>query len=118
MTTVVDPLGTPAPTYNRSGITIVAVNGGPTMTPTPIPHVSGHTVALVTFSAGNDKVELPSSAEIGDFVEVCPSAALGGDAFLPGGDSFFNIGGNSSSVNAPVFFRKVGATLWIAHKSS
>lgn len=117
MTTVVDPGGTPVLVYNRSGTTIVEVVGG--STPTPIPHVSCWTVALVTNTVGNDKVELPSNAEIGDVVEVYPIAGgPDGEVALPSGDSFFTYGGSSSlPPEAGVIFRKVTSTKWAAIRS-
>lgn len=118
MVTVVDPVGTPVPVYNRSGTTVVFLNGGPAMSPTPIPHVAGYTVAIATMSSGNDKVELPSGTEVGDIVEVYLGSANGGDVFAASGDGFTNIGGGNVSLNAAVFFRKVTSTLWAIHKSA
>ena len=72
MTTVVDPLGTPTPIYNRSGTTIVAVNanGSDGTTATVVPVESGVTLVLCTLSSGNSDVMVPPDMEIGTVIEA------------------------------------------------
>ena len=118
MVTVVDPLGTPVPVYNRSGVAIVQVSGGTTMSPGIIPQVSGITVAIVTTSPGNDKVQLPSGAEIGDVVELVLSGGSGSDTLAPAGEDFFPAGSNSIATNAATIMRKVTSTSWSAVRSA
>lgn len=81
MTTVIDPVGTPFPVYNRSGTTIVEIAAAgdgtvgetPRAAATPIPALSGVTIALCTVTdtdPGEFGVSLPAGAEVGDVVEV------------------------------------------------
>lgn len=102
MTTVVDPLGTPQPVFNRSGTAIVSLNAD--VSPGPaLPVVAGVLIALVAvLSGGGQFVQLPSGADIGDVVEVYGNTA--------------NASWTVLSVMAPfgetIIFRKVSATNW------
>lgn len=137
MTTVVDPLGTPSVTYNRSGTSIVSVIGGATSGSTgstgigndanPIPRVSQTTVALVTTSFGpthNILVRLPDDAEVGDVVEVYRniSSTEGPMVFPNVGEAISlhpaSTGTNNAAStivndNSGLVFRKVSSTLWM-----
>lgn len=118
MTTVVDPSGTPAPFYNRSGTTIELITAGPTNTPfapTPIVQYAGTTVVLVTSSSTNDGVELPAGADVGDLVEIhCVAGGYGLTVYRPSGDTLHgatNIQKNIPDSGSRVF-RKVSTTDW------
>lgn len=116
LTTVSDPSGTPSPVYNRSGTTVVEVAAAGTTQggATPIPALSGHTIALVTPATDNTGVLLPDTAEIGDLVEVyaafhTPDIIV----YAPDGDSL-NLGAGPVAVaeDHGATFRKVTATGW------
>jgi len=133
MTTVVDPLGTPAPVYNRSGTVILtvvpgAITSGDTQADaigndgTVIPAVAQTTVAMVLTShpsSWNVVVTLSADAEIGDVVEVYPTpgSVTGVQVFPPVGQS---ISGNAAStgtnknvqfgVSIGVAYRKVSSS--------
>lgn len=123
MTTVVDPLGTPTPIYNRSGVAIIpslTAQGTTSSDAAIIPTVSGHTVVIVS-AAGHSGygVMLPSGADIGDVVELyCAnlngSAASAILAYAPSGETLNS--GNSDTVNfipgQGVMLRKVSSTDW------
>lgn len=113
MVTVVDPGGTPAPVYNRSGTTLqsIAATGTNFAGAAPITAPSGYSVVLITPSANNDGVILPSGAEIGDVVETYP---VGGtvNVYAPSGET---IAGNASLQLSNPFgtlIRKTSATNW------
>ena len=110
MTTVATPSGTPAPVYNRSGITIDTITAAATRT--AITRYSGHTVVLVSNGGSTSNgVELPSGAEIGDVVEVlvatygqsCLLSAAAGDSLNLGSPMF---------CGAAVVVRKTTSTGW------
>lgn len=114
MTTVVDPTGTPVPVYNRGGMTIVFLIGGDESPPTPIPHVSGHTVVVTTPGMDGNNYELPTNAEIGDVVEIRGNgvdvrAAVGESVRGAAGGG----GGGATGVGFGTTFRKISATEWI-----
>jgi hypothetical protein len=137
MTTVVDPTGTPAIVYNRSGTTIATVVGGTTSTPSfpignegiDIPRLSETTVVLgnTVPNSGNDVVfRLPTDAEIGDIVEVY---YLGGGSQTPWvfpqvGDQIIPSSESSTGTNSAAGFnigqpfgsrfRKVSSSTWVA----
>ena len=139
MTTVIDPLGTPSPVYNRSGTVILAVTPGATSgstqgsaignNGTPIPSVAQETVVTVatSFSSGawNTVVLLPSAAEIGDVVEVytIPDVSFAqavvfpnvGEsiAALPASTGTNDAAGIGTGTTSGIRLRKVSSTLWM-----
>lgn len=117
MTTVSDPLGTPVPSYNRSGTTIIGLVGGTHGAPTPIPLVSGTTVVIVAPDmSNNNTVELPTGADVGDVVEVYPETqGSGGKAFYVVPPSGETIGGGAVSGESGLYgivLRKISSTDW------
>ncbi len=128
MVTVIDPLGTPTPVYNRAGVTIITMSAGTAADPCisegapEIPHPTGHTIALVGTDTAHTQqpIVLPSDAEIGDVVEVYHQPAVAGLAlFPPVGSSFgpsFPVNNGTGSgmyldVNN-VICRKVDGVTW------
>lgn len=125
MTAVVDPNGTPAPVYTRSGTTIqtIAASGNTLMSATPIVAPSGHSVVIVTtvdneFTDDDQAVALPDDAQIGDVVEVYQYGQASVIVFTPTGESIGTPGGGTTSSNTldsgghAAIFRKVSATIW------
>lgn len=114
MVTVVDPNGTPAPVYTRSGTTIqeITANGLTQNDATQIVAVSGWTVVVVnTPDTSNNSVKLPDNALIGDLVEI-HKAGASLEIFPAAGDSI-----NSQPPNDPAagrLFRKFTSTNWKA----
>jgi hypothetical protein len=139
MTTVVDPLGTPSVTFNRSGTTIVSVAGGQTAGSTrggsgdeanPIPRVCETTVVMALGTTGpggthNILFRLPDDAEIGDVVEVYldPASTDGSAILFPNvgeaiGNRPVSSGSNTDTgISVPAttrsVLRKVSASLWM-----
>ena len=115
MTTIIDPVDVPVPVYNRSGVTIVEMQADhhsdnpPPTSATPIPHVSGHTIAIVTgaFGSFQNFVQLPS-AEIGDLVEIY---VVGKNTFIIASPGTTVDGQPTVSVSRGLY-RKVSATSW------
>ena len=121
MTTVVDPLGTPVPIFNRSGTAIVRLTGaGTSSTSGPvIPAICGRVVALIDCTAGNYASQLSPNAEIGDIAEVYVDrvSTMGGEVFAPSGETINSQSTPSSigiSAGGGVVFRKVSATEWMS----
>lgn len=124
MTTVVDPAGTPVPIFTRSGTTIVEVlaSGTTQGSGALIPNASGYTVAVCKTdnNGGKNAVVLPTSAEIGDLVEIHAVAlpATGGVnlfVFPPSGETIDEGAANAAAGwNGPYsrLFRKMSATGW------
>jgi hypothetical protein len=114
MTTILDPLGTPAPFYNESGAAIVSITAGTDQSPTVIPSVSGETLALVSFvTSGVQSVVLPSGRIVGDIVAIAHGlSTTGGNigVYAPSGESL--VSGGDASVEHGAIFRKVTATRW------
>lgn len=111
MTTVVDPTGTPAPVYNKSGTTIVSVEAGHAPPPSgppvpePIPHQSERTISVVDLTNNEENaVELPSGADVGDVVEVYHSGETLLQVMAPSGETIDTTSG--------ALFRKTDATTW------
>ena len=133
MTTVVDPSGTPVPVYNRSGTTIVTVNGGPTVSSTagsaigddgtPIPSVSQTTIVLAVSAPydGHHNIvfRLPADAEIGDVVEVYRFSGENPVVFPNAGEAIGSLAastGTNTGVGvsaASASFRKISSTQWM-----
>lgn len=120
MTTVVDPLGTPAPVYNRSGVTLVTVAGNGTTygSATAIPHESGHTIALLTTTDTDYAFKLPAVADIGDRVEVFrrtyPFVTDERPLIFPeSGDTIEDGERTDVNVGAVMVFLKVTANDWV-----
>jgi len=90
MATIIDPLGTPSVVYNRSGTVLIAIDAAGLIASTgaAIPNVCGHTIVVATWIGVDDQaVVLPSSADIGDIVEIF---AVGGETvrvFAPTGET-------------------------------
>jgi len=105
MTTIVSPASSPVPVYNRSGTTIAGVAGGAVSgaSPvgndgTPIPRVSGETIAIVgalPTGSSDGVVVLPDDAEVGDKVEVYSAALGSGKVFV-----FPPVGGSIAALPA------------------
>lgn len=120
MTTVVDPLGTPVPIFNRGGLAIIEVDAvGDTPTSGPIiPAFCGHLIAVITSTENNYAVRLPTDAEVGDLIEVYldPSSAFGAAVvWSQTGEGIGTSSGPSSmSIGSATgaFLRKVTDTLW------
>ena len=118
MTTVIDLLGTPVPTYNRSGTVIISLSvaamiDGNLQPPTDIPSVAGWTVVLVTALSSNCEVRLPASAEIGDLIEIHKVNSTGSlTVRAPSGEAFSPQ--MSGEIAAGRLFRRVSDTLWVA----
>lgn len=114
MMTVVDPGGTPTPVYNQDGVTIAAITATASPgSPTPIVSYSVTTVVLVTATNTSDAVILPSSAQIGDVVEIGVSSGNGFATVVP--DSGSEINGNGTNVGVHIrsgILRKLSATKW------
>lgn len=115
MVTVVDPGGTPAPVYNRSGVTIQGVSGAGTNFggATPIVASSGHSIALVSTVTNDEGVILPDTAEIGDVAEVyrvTDTAAV--RVYPPAGDTLYGGGASHLLGSQGAIFRKTSATRW------
>lgn len=119
MVTVVDPNGTPAPVYTRSGTTIQTINASGTTSigSTLIIAPSGWSVVIVTVNVDPDDraVRLPQSAPIGDVVEVYATGSGSTASVFPfSGDS---IEGVSPPLTVPLggsgaLLRKTDATIW------
>jgi len=144
MTTVVDPLGTPSVTFNRSGTAIVSVLGGTHPSDirggvgdegNPIPRVCQTTVVMgvVSHSGGPPPtsfdmvLRLPDDAEIGDVVEVYvdPVSTEGSVYIFPNvgeriGSKPVSTGTNPDSGilatgnGGGLIFRKVSSVLWMS----
>lgn len=124
MVTVVDPLGTPVPVYNRSGTAIIELPAGLSVSPTPIPAIAEITVVIVNYiDAVNDGryLILPDDADVGDVIEVYENANSSPSIYPPSGETFINgasgplsIGGNLNGV----MFRRVTSTHWSALQST
>lgn len=111
MTTVVDPFGTPAPIYNRSGATIIPLTAGTTspFAPTAIVRHTGITIALVTTISSGDFtfVTLPDDADIGDIVEVHCMGPVNLTVLVPTGGPLDSVG---VATNHSTAFRKISDT--------
>lgn len=133
MVTILDPGGTPTPTYNRAGTTIQTITAGASPgnsgsgygnVGTPIVRYSERTVITIptagfSGSTWNENVTLPSDAEIGDVVEVY--AQPGSIFIFPAiGDSirgFPASNGTNSASGLSAFnaiLRKTAASNWQA----
>jgi hypothetical protein len=110
MTTVVNPNGTPAPVYNRSGITIETVAGAAQASPTLVNVEAGTTVILVT-SAGGSWVQIPAGLEIGSVIEVYKATySDSATTQLSGGETF--VQGNTGNWAGTVIARKTSSSHW------
>ena len=118
MVTVVDPLGTPVPVYNRSGTAIVELPGGLVGAPTLIPTVSKETIVNVTYiDLVNDGryFILPDDVDVGDVIEVYTSVGAAPQIFPPSGETFLDGGAGAISVSGAhnsIRFRRVTSTGW------
>jgi len=122
MTTIVDPLGTPVPVYNRSGVAIVSVSatGMSGSDGASIPTVSGHTIVLLSCNIGpisnNIYAVLPSGTEIGDLLEVYSvDISQGIPLIVPASGETINSGHTDQiSMNSGrgALFRKTSSTNW------
>lgn len=114
MTTVIDPLSTPIPVYNRSGVAIVSVTSDNASTPAPIPTVSGTTVVLVTRGVNGGALALPTGRDIGDVVELYSADGSNNIDIYPSSGETFLDGASSRNINPVIggYLRKVGPTAW------
>jgi hypothetical protein len=116
MTTIIDPNGTPAPVYTRSGTTIqdVIAAGNDLSTATPIVAVSGCSVVLVaTVAFEFEGVILPDDAQIGDVVEVYNVSGRSIRVYAPTGETIHS--GASMGISpggGGSLFRKTTASVW------
>lgn len=117
MTTVIDPAGTPAPVFNRSGLAIVdvapAFGGASAVIPGGFGHVIARVAPTGSPSAGIAQVDLPASAEIGDVVEV--HGLYQGSTWVnaPTGELFIN--GNALEFAPQSMgraFQKIDTAIW------
>ena len=112
MTTVVNPGGSPTVVFNLSGITVVSV--ATSASPVAIPYYSGVIIALITTSAeeGDGEVILPSSAQVGDVVEIYNATptvhAVNVD--VPEGQSF--LAGSVGTLSFAGYFRMLPGGSW------
>lgn len=112
MVTIVDPSGSPAIAYNRSGATLetIEANGTTLGSATPIPALTGYTIVVASSTTGNDAIALPEDAEVGDAVELHTTGLI--RVFAPSGE---NLSDNASVLfggNVTILFRKISATTW------
>lgn len=115
MDTVIDPLGTPAIVFNKSGRTILNLNSGVSGSPVPIPYVSEEQIVLVTNGSSPDRfeVELPASVEIGSSIYVTKiSGPYSVNVYPASGETINGI----TQTSGPVWPRyiKVTATDWVS----
>jgi hypothetical protein len=117
MVTVVDPNGTPAPVYTRSGTTIqsiVAAGNNSFVDATPIVAVSGWSIVMAQATdtpAFETGVILPSDTQIGDVVELY-AGGYTVIVFPPTGQTINGISSQQVGPGAAVIFRKLSATEW------
>ena len=116
MVTVLDPGGTPIPVYSPDGVTLSAINANGTTqgSATQVVRYTSTTVVVVTISSGNDAVELPSSAAIGDLVEVYldDPGGIGIRLFTPGSETFVFGGNVANTVTKNLYCRKFSSSVW------
>lgn len=137
MTTVVDPLGAHTPVFNRSGITVIPMEGGivPSGTSTAgvgnngnvIPALAQTTVAVIktsmTAEGWKSIVTLSDEFQIGDVVELYLDLNSGTDDFVLFPAIGQSISGQPVStgtdtvsgrgVGTTITLRKVSSTLWM-----
>lgn len=132
MVTILDPGGTPTPTYNRSGTTLANITGGTVSGSSPVGNdgttivrYSEYTIAVATVSSTTGVVTLPDDAEIGDVVEVHSEGPSTNNAtvFPPIGETIrgfdtstgTNSGaGMSTNPLGSAIVRKTSASVWHA----
>jgi hypothetical protein len=119
MTTVIDPLGSPTPVFNRSGRAIFsfAASGDTEMGAPSIPYVSGEMIVTILTTGAiptpDRAVKLPSGVDIGDTIELYSDGAA--DLYPASGDS---IDGVSSGVSVAIsgikttLLRKMSSNSW------
>lgn len=109
MTTIVDPLGSPAIFYNRSGTTIITVTAAGTTGSgaTQFSALTETTIVVLTSSAGNTGAKLPpdSDTNVGDLVEI---HATGPNAQIYDNSNAFVAAVNGSALS----LRKIAANTW------
>lgn len=119
MVTVVDPLGTPVPVYNRSGtVVLVPLHAGSEMSPTEIPSLAGVTIATLVAEVPAGFLRhyrLPSvGVEVGDVIELYGVGFSGsilppdGEAYLDGTTGAITLSNSRNSA----MFRRVDSTHW------
>jgi hypothetical protein len=119
MTTVVDPLGTPVPYFNKSGVAVATLSpiGTSRSEAAEIVLLAGCTVLLVSPTATDQGIKLPSGGAIGDTIEV---TRIGGShslrvyspdsQYLAGGDVVNGDGVINYSKAA--IFRRIASDRW------
>jgi hypothetical protein len=113
MTTIVNPGVSETSYFNRSGKSIVNVAAGTAGSPTPIPNASELTIALVTVTATDNVVQLPTGNDPGDVVEIYNVLGLGvNNLSTVAGPGETILSGNT--IGAGIRFRKVSTTQWAA----
>lgn len=122
MTTVVDPLGTPVPIFNRSGTAIVNLEAeGDSVFEGPIiPAVCGHVIAVVNCTENNFYVRLSNEFEIGSLVEIYMDRAstfggIGIGSISP--DTFGTQNSPSTEIctaSCGIMLRKISETGWMS----
>jgi hypothetical protein len=115
MTTVVDPLGTPSVTFNKSGVSIATIETDGSSW--PLPSLPGETkVYLVSTTGSNIHPILPAGVDIGDVVEaVSLDGSPGNDIGTASGESFVNIVPSDRTLapfTSSITVRKVSSTGW------
>lgn len=114
MSVVLDPGGTPAVIYSRSGTTIdnVTATGTNQSTAAPITRYCGWTIVMIATS-GSAGVRLPANAEVGDLVEL---HADSGGSFLvwpSSGDQIMYGGVNNADSGAHILYRYISTNNWL-----
>lgn len=122
MTAVVSPGGTPlniaATVLNQDLATVdtIAAAGSTQATATAIPRFGQITILQVTRTIGGQGVILPSTAEVGDIVELYVPASGGGsfNIYPQSGGAISNNGTDSPVLDGAngTYFRYLGSGQW------
>jgi hypothetical protein len=112
MTTIVDPLGTPAIFYNRSGTTFIPItpNGTTPGGVSVITALTKMTVVLMNATSGHDLVKLPDDGDaiIGDKIEVQNVGTANGFVLKADGSAVLT----SIGVGEGLTLRKIASDTW------
>lgn len=118
MTTIVDPAGTPAIVYNRSGTVIVPItaNGNNQTDAAEIPNISGRQIVMIMAVTNDFAVKVHPDAEIGTILECYHQ--LGGNhlfqVFSAAGQKINGYGNGyvEQPTSRGLLLRKVAADDW------
>jgi hypothetical protein len=118
MTTIVSPSSTPVPVYVSEGRTIesLTASGNSAANATPIVRYAQTTIVMVTSGGLSTGVVVPTTAEIGDEIEVLADEAnsFGVVGYMASGDTIDNAQTTFGGVSAGGVYaiRKVSASAW------